>query len=182
MSVQRPRLGPQDWLRAGLAALEATGPEALKAEALARTLGTTKGSFYWHFKDIGAFRAALAEHWRNRAEAALQQAATAVATPAERLRNLAELTGSAESDVRTEAAIRAWARFDHTVEDAVSRIDKARIDHIRSVLDALGLTNPEFSRIVYAAHLGMLTLPGGDAANEGARSTLAAALLALQEG
>jgi len=43
------RLGKADWLDAGLAALAAEGPAALRAEALARQLNTTKGSFYWHF-------------------------------------------------------------------------------------------------------------------------------------
>ncbi|MEH6751885.1 MAG: TetR family transcriptional regulator, partial [Paracoccaceae bacterium] len=36
---------------AGLAALAEAGPVALKAEPMARRLGTTKGSFYWHFAD-----------------------------------------------------------------------------------------------------------------------------------
>lgn len=178
----QPRLGPEDWLLAGLAALETEGPEALKAESLARALGATKGSFYWHFKDIGAFKSELSEFWRRRAEIALQEAAETVATPGERLRDLPQTIGSGVDEARTEAAFRAWARFSLTAAEALSSIDEARIIHIRSVLDALGLTNPEFARIVYGAHLGMLTLPGGDGANESARSTLAAALLALQEG
>jgi len=178
----QPRLGPEDWLLAGLAALATSGPEALKAEKLARSLGTTKGSFYWHFKDIGAFKSELSAFWQRRAEIALQEAAETVATPGERLRNLPETIGSGADEARTEAAFRAWAQFSHTAADALSRVDEARITHIQAVLDALGLTNPEFARIVYGAHLGMRTLPGGDGADESARSTLAAALLALMEG
>ncbi|MFN3661424.1 TetR family transcriptional regulator [Yoonia sp.] len=42
----------EDWLMAGFRALASHGPSALRAAALARDLGTTKGSFYWHFKDL----------------------------------------------------------------------------------------------------------------------------------
>ncbi|SMH48141.1 TetR/AcrR family transcriptional regulator [Maritimibacter sp. HL-12] len=178
----QPRLGPEDWLRAGLVALATSGPEALKAESLARALGTTKGSFYWHFENIDAFKSALSEFWLGRAETALKEASETEATAAERLRNLSQSIGSTADEARTEAAFRAWAQFFGSAAEALSRIDAARIVHIRAVLDALGLTNPEFARIVYGAHIGMLTLPGGDGANESARSTLTAALLALQEG
>lgn len=179
MSAHRSRLGPEDWLTAGLAALTESGPDALKAERLARALGTTKGSFYWHFKDIDAFRTQLAGHWQAGAEAMLWQSANLAAPAAERLRNLAAIIG----DGASEAAVRAWARFDDDAAAAVEKVDEARLAHIGAVLDALGLTNPEFARIVYAAHIGMLTLPGADsdAMNDSARSTLTAALLALQD-
>ena len=65
--VRKQRLSPEDWLKAGLDALAASGPEALKAEPLARALETTKGSFYWHFADVPAFRQALLEFWGENA-------------------------------------------------------------------------------------------------------------------
>jgi len=44
-------LGQDDWLRAARLALLRGGVEAVRVEKLARDLGVTKGSFYWHFKD-----------------------------------------------------------------------------------------------------------------------------------
>ena len=61
--MKRQRLSPQTWIEAGLAELVAQGPKALAAEPLARKLATTKGSFYWHFKDVPDFQAAVVKHW-----------------------------------------------------------------------------------------------------------------------
>lgn len=184
MPASRSRLTADDWLRAGFRALVETGPAALKAEPLARALGTTKGSFYWHFRDVPEFHARLIAHWQAAAEAALARARSSADTPTARLHRLAEITApedDAHGGAATEAAIRAWARSNHTVADAVAEVDAARLAYTRSVLAALGLTNPDFARLLYGAHIGMQALPGSAAENDGALSTLTAALLALQE-
>ncbi len=46
----KARLTRSDWVLAGFRALLASGPDAIRVEALARDLRATKGSFYWHFK------------------------------------------------------------------------------------------------------------------------------------
>ena len=51
------------WLRAARLALLHNGPEAVRVEPLARDLGVTKGSFYWHFRDRGALLEALLVEW-----------------------------------------------------------------------------------------------------------------------
>jgi len=52
-----------DWIEAGFAALADGGPNALRIDALCDRLSVTKGSFYWHFTDMAAYRAALVEAW-----------------------------------------------------------------------------------------------------------------------
>src|ERR687893_303054 len=47
----RIRLSREDWIGAALQALADDGPSGVAVERLAARLGTTKGSFYWHFKD-----------------------------------------------------------------------------------------------------------------------------------
>ena len=42
-----------------------SGFTALKAEPLAKAMGVSRGSFYWHFADVGAFHAAILRHWRD---------------------------------------------------------------------------------------------------------------------
>src|SRR6266851_8625394 len=59
------QLSAKDWLDQGLKTLAERGFTALKAEPLAKALGVSRGSFYWHFADIGAFHAAILTHWRE---------------------------------------------------------------------------------------------------------------------
>ena len=52
------QLSADDWISQGLKALAKSGFIALKADPLARAMGVSRGSFYWHFADLGAFHAA----------------------------------------------------------------------------------------------------------------------------
>ncbi|PIE07045.1 MAG: transcriptional regulator [Rhodobacterales bacterium] len=168
MAERKPRLTREDWLTAGLVALEEQGPGALAAEPLARALGTTKGSFYWHFKDVATFRMSVAEAWEARALAAIA-AAPRDGAATERLLALSRPDPA-------EAAMRGWARRSPQLAAVVGHVDRARATALRDSLAGLGLTNPEFARIVQAAVIGMETL--GDTAP---LSTLLAAILALQD-
>ena len=59
------QLSATDWLNQGLKTLAKNGFTALKAEPLAKAMGVSRGSFYWHFADIRAFHAAILNHWRD---------------------------------------------------------------------------------------------------------------------
>ena len=45
---------PEAWVDAGLTALAEGGPDAIRIEALAASLGVTKGGFYGDFADRNA--------------------------------------------------------------------------------------------------------------------------------
>ncbi|MBP8098362.1 MAG: helix-turn-helix transcriptional regulator, partial [Arenimonas sp.] len=47
--IEKPRLSAEDWARAALDVIAEQGLAAVAVEPLARRLGVTKGSFYWHF-------------------------------------------------------------------------------------------------------------------------------------
>lgn len=185
MPATRLRLSSEAWLRAGFRALITDGPDALRAEPLAREIGTTKGSFYWHFKDVAAFRKALLEHWKTAALTALRAAAEAEATPTERLYRISQIAApedDAHGGAGVEAAIRSWALSDHTVADALAEIDSARLAYLTSALDALGLGNPDFAPLVYGAQVGLTAIGAiGHVDMQGAMTTLIAALVALME-
>ncbi|HXD53500.1 MAG TPA: helix-turn-helix domain-containing protein, partial [Solirubrobacteraceae bacterium] len=57
------QLTPEDWERAALAAIRDGGPEAVAVEPLARRLGVTKGSFYWHFANRDGLLGAAIARW-----------------------------------------------------------------------------------------------------------------------
>lgn len=185
MPDSKPRLSPEDWIAAGFRGLVAHGPDALKAEPMAREMGTTKGSFYWHFKDVPDFRSKMLDHWLEHAYSAVVTALEAEGTPTERLFRLAQMATAEPEEyggAAAEPAIRAWGQSDPIVAKAVEEIDKRRLGYVQSVLKDLDLTNPDFARIIYGAYIGMGTLSAADGEdNSDPLTTLMAAILALQD-
>lgn len=185
MPVKKPRLKADDWIKAGLAALTSKGPQALKAEPLARALGTTKGSFYWHFKDVPDFHKRLLSTWEDEALAAITYALSEGDDPVKRLYQLGDMAASSDPKAKrglAETAIRAWAYSESLAADYVQRVDQKRIAMLEEILSELDLTNPDFARIIYSSFVGMDALSATDATgNKNAMSTLMAAILALRD-
>ncbi|HXD37565.1 MAG TPA: helix-turn-helix domain-containing protein, partial [Rhodanobacter sp.] len=65
---ERNRLSAEDWELAALQLIAEQGVGALAVEALARRLGVTKGSFYWHFRTREALLQAALERWEQYGE------------------------------------------------------------------------------------------------------------------
>lgn len=170
------RLSPEKWLEAGLAALREEGPATLGAEPLARALKTTKGSFYWHFKDVPAYHAALVAHWQATALVGL---ATARETGDPADRALRDLGRMILSD-RAEPALRGWSRSLPGLAAALAEVDAARLDYLQDLLRALGLGNPGFGVAMQAALVGLPQLSTQDTATRQATfDTLIDTVLAL---
>ena len=149
------QLSAKDWLDQGLKTLTASGFTALKAEPLAKAMGVSRGSFYWHFADIGAFHAAILEHWRDVAAEqviANLEAASGNADPLPRL-----LRGTFGNRPALENAVRTWASFDPKARAAVQAIDRRRLSYVEGLFRAGGLP-PDAARaraqIIYWAYLG----------------------------
>ena len=70
------------WIRAGLDALERGGVEAVAVVPLARELGVTRGSFYWHFASRDELLAAVLERWEREHSDAVLDALGAHRRPA----------------------------------------------------------------------------------------------------
>ncbi|MWB76465.1 TetR/AcrR family transcriptional regulator [Pseudooceanicola sp. 216_PA32_1] len=176
--VQKQRLSPEDWLNAGIDALSRLGPEGLKAEPLARTLQTTKGSFYWHFKDVPDFQRKVVGHWCDGASAMPE-------LPGKKKEAIAELhdrMAEGLSDTgHPEAALRAWARTDEDVATALAKVDAIQLERITQLLDKVGVTNPDVPRALYAARIGIRQITEGrDKANRSAMRNIVDLVLALR--
>lgn len=162
---RRRRLGVEDWLLAGFRALVRQGPSGLRAEALARDLGTTKGSFYWHFSDVPTFRAEMLAYWAARAYGDVIAAVDLEPTPAARLLRLSVLAVShrdpAYGGAALEPALRAWAREDAAVARAVAEMDARRVQYVKALCLAAGLSDPAFPLLLYAASAGYAGFDAG---------------------
>ena len=129
------QLTADDWIREGLKALAKSGFTALKADPLAKAMGVSRGSFYWHFVDLGAFHAAVLKRWRE--IAAEQIIADVEAGSDEPLEALLRRSFGARLDL--ERAVRNWAAFDAAAQGAIRAIDRRRIDYIEALLAKRGL-------------------------------------------
>ena len=56
-------LEPEDWIKGGFRALASGGEQAIRIEAIAREMKVSKGSFYWHFKNLATLKKDMLEHW-----------------------------------------------------------------------------------------------------------------------
>ena len=63
--ASKDTLTRQDWIHAAFRLLAQSGPKTVRVDYLCRELGVTKGSFYWHFTDLAALRAAMAAQWQR---------------------------------------------------------------------------------------------------------------------
>ena len=111
--------------------------EAVRVEVLARDLGVSKGSFYWHFRDRGDLLDKLLASWEE--EELAWPKADEGASAAIRWARLIERTANPDR-VRTEVAVRAWARQDERIAGRVAAIERKKVGLIDDVLRDVGFT------------------------------------------
>jgi AcrR family transcriptional regulator len=135
-AVRTPR---SRWIDAGLDALAAGGPGAVRIERLAQALGVSKGGFYWHFDDRDALLEELLDTWEQTlVDAVIERIESEGGDARHRLRRLFTLARADETRglLRTELAIRDWARRDDGVGDRLRRVDNRRMDYMRGLFSA----------------------------------------------
>src|SRR3954468_7014130 len=149
------QLSAKDWLDQGLKSLAHSGFTALKAEPLAKAMGVSRGSFYWHFKDIAAFHAAILKHWRE--VAAEQIIANLEASSKDDNPLLLLLRRTFSSRLVLENAVRTWATLDPMARAAVQATDRRRLSYVQRLFERAGVA-PGVARsraqIFYWAFLG----------------------------
>ena len=135
-----PKTTREAWLDAGLSKLADGGPDAVRVEELARTLGVTKGGFYWHFADRPTFLGLMLDRWEQRAVAdVIDRLEAHAAPPADRLRELFGIASAAigAGGMDVELAIRDWARRDRDVATRIAAVDERRMTYMRSLFGQL---------------------------------------------
>jgi AcrR family transcriptional regulator len=135
-TARSPYLQPSDWIDAGFVRLASEGIDAVRVEVLARDVGVSKGSFYWHFRDREDLLGRMLARWEE-AESDRQDGEPESGSAASRWAQFIERTAD-PARLRTEAALRAWARRDERVARRVAAIEKNRAARIAAVLREVG--------------------------------------------
>jgi AcrR family transcriptional regulator len=155
-------LDRERWAAAALDALEEGGLAAVAVEPLARRLGVTKGSFYWHFKTRQELIGATVARWeRLHVDGPLDRLA-AVADPRERLLGLLAAAGGKPPSI--------FIRMLEGVEEpvvaaAVARAAQRRVDFLAKAFRELGHSRGRARRqalLAYSVYVGRAHL-GRDA-------------------
>ena len=122
------------WIDAGLRALAAGGPDAVRIEPLAQALGVSRGGFYWRFEDRGALLEAMLDAWERRSiDDVLERVESEGGDARAKVRRAGMLTFSREL-LPVDLAIRDWARRDESVAARLRRVDNRRMEYLRSLI------------------------------------------------
>src|SRR3984885_9785057 len=161
-STTNPRLSVDDWVQEGFRVLAEDGVKALTLGHLCARLGVTKGSFYWHFSDMTAYRTALIDTWAVVRDEDRSFDALATQPPRERLlRVITALVAPAPWMV--ERAMREWARSESPVAAAVRASDQKVITAVRQAFLDAGFDDEQAemrATATFAAGVGFLHLSG----------------------
>ncbi|QNJ91211.1 TetR/AcrR family transcriptional regulator [Mycolicibacterium fluoranthenivorans] len=124
-----------EWIEQGLKALASGGPDAVRIEALAQSLGVSKGGFYGFFADRTALLDALLDTWESEAiNEVLAHAAAEGGDARTKLQRAGQLTFASDRLLPIDLAIRDWARRDRVVAQRLRRVDNQRMEYMRELL------------------------------------------------
>jgi AcrR family transcriptional regulator len=157
------RLTREGWIGAARKALVKGGVAAVKVDHLARQIGVTRGSFYWHFKDRNDLLRAVLEDWKQSNTDPFRRVMQQ--NSGKPVHQLAEFfciwLRSAEFDPDYDSAVRDWARVSSTSAQLVRQVDEVRLDILRRLFLALAFSKIEAdirARVMYYHQVGYYAL------------------------
>jgi AcrR family transcriptional regulator len=157
---EKQRLTARDWEEGALDLMAEEGVAAVTVEALAKRLGVTKGSFYWHFSHRDALIAATLKRWEEYDTHNAIARVESIENPSVRLREIFRLTAR---DVRSHRIYAALLKaVDHpVVAPVMERVAKERMDYLARVFQQAGMepvAAAHRARLAYSAYVGFLQL------------------------
>ncbi len=158
--ADRGRLSAADWERAALELIAEQGVGALNVEGLARSLGVTKGSFYWHFPSREALLDAALKRWELDVERELSTQVETAEDPRQRLRELFRRIAHEVQPHRVYAAL--LRALDHAkIQALMARVSQRRMDFLALAYRQAGMERTAAAhraRLTYAAYVGFLQM------------------------
>lgn len=150
---RQTRLIRKDWVDKALAALVANGIDAVQITVLARDLGVTRGSFYWHFESREDLLNALIECWSRLNTNIIFEVVQGATTLDEGILALFSIWSDHKRfDPNLDQAIRDWARHDEPLRQKVKVEDDARVEALAAFFKRQGYDATEAfirARVLY---------------------------------
>lgn len=176
---EREQLSRDAWLDAAGAAIAEGGFDDVRVLTLAKQLGVTRGSFYWHFSDHAELIVSFLDRWRDRRLAELDYLRLSGDDSETELHRILQLALNEPAwntrQMRVELAVRDFARRDLYAAKIVADVDRGRIDHCTSVLEKI-MNDKEKARdlalLVYVATIGGRVVLTGFSESESAANRI----------
>lgn len=159
MAEDRKTLSADDWAAAALDAIARDGIDAVAVEPLARRLGVTKGSFYWHFANREALLMAALTLWERRETEETFAGVRREPDPRLRIQKLFATVHAGERAARLYQALSAAAVHDPRIKAVVQRASERGLQFLNDCYKALGLSAKDarqWAMMAYSVYLGTL--------------------------
>ena len=157
---ERTTLSAADWERAALDLIAEHGIQAMAIEPLARRMGITKGSFYWHFSNREALLEQALLRWEEHDSRNLNASLGEIDNPRDRLISFFRRVGREKLTHEVYSELCAAAGHPH-VEPVLERVAERRMTHLSTAFEEMGM-EPGLARhqarLTYSVYLGFLQL------------------------
>ena len=158
----RKQLQRVDWLQQALEIFVSEGIDAVRITALSESLGVTRGSFYWHFKNRKELIDALVSYWKSKNTPALINSFDNAEDFSEGILKFFETcVDSTQFDSRLDLAIREWARRSDQIRNQIDQEDTKRIESMQNFFQRFKFSMPEAlirARVLYFTQIGFYAL------------------------
>lgn len=151
----RALLTREDWARAALGVIAERGVAAVTVDELARALGATRGSFYWHYHSHEELIVAAVQLWARESTTELLPKLEAIQDPVKRLRAL--LRSVYQQPLSAAELMLSVAGDDPLVAPVYARVTRQRMNALRRIFTELGMAPAEAADqawLAYAFYIG----------------------------
>ncbi len=153
----------EDWINVAINILVRDGIDHVKVQVISKTLGVSRSSFYWFFKDINELHESLLSYWLTRNTGPIIERAMRPA------KNLTEAVCNVFEcwvrptlfDSNLDMSVRVWARRDPQVRSVVEQADDQRTEALARMFGRYGMKDDEAfirARVLYFTQIGYFAL------------------------
>ena len=149
-------LSGEKWAAAALEAIAIRGVAELSIESLARELGVTKGSFYWHFASRSALIKAALQLWAQRETDDVLARIDREPSPRARIEKIVEEAVGNKRKAALYLALAA-ASSDPNIGPTFQRVLERRIAYLATCFEAMGVSTPRHRALVaFSEYVGIM--------------------------
>lgn len=151
-------LGQKDWIDAAQRTLIESGPSMLSIVKLSNHLGVTRGSFYYHFKNLNELIDALIARWEEEVvDKGFSEAQKKAANAEEEVRLLIDFVTHLSD--RQDLVLRQWASVNEHVKKHMARLDQKRLAIMTSMFQRLAgdeARGASYAKVAFYGYIGCL--------------------------